>query len=110
MYESKHIEEILSGIADKEDHRKVMNMMMEFVNTDNNAHDIEEDKEEDEVQEWLSNTVGLQQYYPLFIRNGYHTLDTIKNMTANDLRIKAIKQTMLKIRTVKEIIKSNQQQ
>ena len=82
---------------------------MEFVNTDNNAHDIEEDKEEDEVQEWLSNTVGLQQYYPLFIRNGYHTLDRIKNMTANDLRMIGIKQTMHKVKIVKEIMKLNQQ-
>ena len=61
------------------------------------------------MQEWLSNTVGLQQYYPLFIRNGYHTLDTIKNMTANDVRMIGIKQTVDKIKIVKEIIKLNQQ-
>ena len=36
IYEPKHIQGILSGINDKKDNRKVMNMMMEFVNPDNN--------------------------------------------------------------------------
>ena len=40
---------------------------------------------DDEVIVWLSQTVGLEQYYAVLVYNGFDTLDRVSDITTADL-------------------------
>eukprot|EP01083_Nonionella_stella_P299706 1019439_1 len=51
-----------------------------------NNDDIEE--EEDEVRQWLKEVVHLEQYYSVFVENGFESLDLIQGLTSDIMEFK----------------------
>eukprot|EP01083_Nonionella_stella_P169013 572112_1 len=51
-----------------------------------NNDDIEE--EEDEVKQWLKEVVHLEQYYSVFVENGFESLDLIQGLTSDIMEFK----------------------
>eukprot|EP01084_Bolivina_argentea_P215557 365971_1 len=49
-------------------------------------HGIINNRKEDKIKMWLCDTVGLPQYYSLFIENGIVTLDILKLLSKQDIK------------------------
>ena len=75
---------------------------------------LQDDKRKSETQRlrlWISDTVGLPQYYPVFLQNGYETLDIVKEITDKQELIDiGINHLQHQYRILAEVCKLNLQQ
>eukprot|EP01083_Nonionella_stella_P115856 343839_1 len=61
---------------------KVLNLVTE--GADDDRYEARNKKARQLLQEWLTNRVGLPQYYQILVDNGYETLEIVKEITEEE--------------------------
>eukprot|EP01083_Nonionella_stella_P173499 598666_1 len=88
-----NMQNIQNQMKQLENMQNVQNQMMTNVlshilqNDDDSEHDDDEDMipETEELRKWFDNVLKLPQYFQIFVDNGFEDLDSISDMTMDDL-------------------------
>eukprot|EP01084_Bolivina_argentea_P139236 244949_1 len=64
----------------QETDKKILMLKINEMKNSKIEEEIKEDDQKQIIREWLSSVVGLEQYYDIFIKNGYESLEFIKNI------------------------------
>ena len=72
-----------------------------------NPKDIKITSEKEKLEAWLCDEVRLEQYFEIFVENGFDTLEAMKMVTIDELNQIGIEKLGHKMIIMKHIVKLN---
>eukprot|EP01084_Bolivina_argentea_P145619 255192_1 len=75
----QHLQDKVKQLGDM-----IMNVQTHILDGDDNDHKDQNDATQ-ELSDWLTDVVGLPQYIDTFIENGFEDLESLENVTMDDL-------------------------